>query len=298
MANGLKRATKGWATLGALCAMLVTAPAFGQAALERIKQRGVVTVGYRDDAPPFSSKDKAGKPVGYSLDLCQPIAASLIQQAGIAPTAVKYLAVAVDQLERYVKGGNVDLMCAATSDTPERRKSMDFSSPIYVSSVMLLVRKDAKVQSAAQLAGAKPVSVIDRTTAAQAVEAYAKQKNLALTVAKSVAPDAALGQLKLGWASAYARDDVLMAMQLMALPDARDYMVLPEALSSENIAIAFASGDAALHKTVEQALAEAHKSGAWASAYERWFMKPIAPANQPLNLPMSEALKSSLAKLR
>ncbi len=294
----LKRATRGRITLGALCAMLVTAPAFGQAALERIKQRGIVTVGYRDDAPPFSSKDKTGKAVGYSLDLCQPIAASLAQQAGIAPSAVKYLAVAVDQLERYVKGGNVDLMCAATSDTPERRKSMDFSPPIFVSSVMLLVRKDAKVQSAAQLAGGKPVAVIDKTTAAQAVQAYAKQKNLALTVARSVAPDAALGQLKLGWASAYARDDVLLAMQLMALPDAGDYMMLPEALSSEGIAVAFASGDAALHKTVVQALTHAHQSGAWSAAYERWFMKPIAPANRPLNLPMSEALKASLVNLR
>ena len=268
-----------WLALAALCAVTAASPAHSQA------------------APPFSSKDQAGHPVGCSLDLCQPIAARLAQQAGLAPTAVRYLAVAVDQLERYVKGGNVDLMCAATSDTPERRKVMDFSPPIFVSSVMLLVLKQANVSSSAQLSGGKPVAVIDRTTAAQAVERYAQQKGLALTVAKSVNPEAALGQVKLGWAAAYARDDVLLAMQLVALPDARLYTVLPEALSSENIAIAFPPGDAVLQKTVAQVLTEAHKSGAWGTAYERWFLKPVAPANQPLNLPMSEALKTALGKL-
>ena len=46
------------------------------------------------------------------------------------------------------------------------------------------------------------------------------------------------------------------------------------------------------------ALSEARESGAWAAAYERWFMKPIAPANVALNIPMSDALKASIAKLK
>ena len=298
MKSLLKNTSTVWLTLCAMGGVLGMNTAFAQVGIERIKQRGVVTVGYREDAAPFSSKDASGKPVGYSLDLCNPIAASLAKQAGLAPTAVRHLAVATDQQERYVKGAQVDLMCAATSDTPERRANMGFSPPIFVSSVKLLVRKDSKIGSIDQLVGAKPVAVIDRTTAAKAVETYAKQNNLALSVDRSVAPDAALGQLKLGWASAYARDEVLLTMQLVTSPNTRDYVILPQPISAEDIAIALPPSDPGLNKAVLLALIEARDSGAWAAAYERWFMKPIAPANVALNIPMSDALKASIAKLK
>jgi glutamate/aspartate transport system substrate-binding protein len=280
-----------WLACGAMAG-----PALGQAALERIKQRGQVTLGYRDDAPPFSFAH-AGRPAGYTLDLCLPMAARLAQQAGLPATALRFLAVPVDQRERFVKGGNVDLLCGAMSDTVERRASVDFSPPIFVTAVKVLVRKKDKFTAMAQLGG-KPITVIDRTTAGPAVAGYAKQKGLAFTVDKSVGPDAALGQLKLGWVAGYARDDVLLAMQLATLPDRADYLLLPEALSSENIAIAFAKDDVALQKLVTQVLVEQRTSGAWAASYERWFMQPIGPAKVALNIPMSDALKASITKLQ
>lgn len=268
-----------------------------QATLERIKLRGQVTIGYRVDAAPFSYSDKTGAATGYAVEMCQPIAAKLAAQAGVASTAIRYLAVPGDQLERYVKGSNVDLFCSATSDTAERRKSMDFSAPIYIASVKVLVRKQDKVNSFAQLGG-KAVSVIDRTTASAAVSGHAAKTGVAVTLAKAVNAEAALGQLKLGWAAGYARDDVLLAVQLSNLPEAADYTTLGDVLSSENIAIGMPPGDAALKALVQQALSESAKSGQWSQTYERWFMKPVAPASQALNLPMSAALQASISALR
>ncbi len=289
---------RGWMGRGLLAGLVglvwaaMAGPALGQAALERIKQRGQVTLGYRDDAPPFSFSH-AGRPVGYTLDLCLPMAARLAQQAGLPATAVRYLAVPVDQRERFVKGGNVDLLCGAMSDTAERRASVDFSPPLFVASVKVLVRKKDKYTALAQLGG-KPITVIDRTTAGPALAGYAKQQGLAFSIDKSVGPDAALGQLKLGWVAGYARDDVLLAMQLAGMPDRADYLLLPEALSSENIAIAFAKGDVLLQKLVAQVLVEQRHSGAWAASYQRWFMQPIGPGKVVLNLPMSDALKAAM----
>jgi len=273
------------------------AGAQAQSAMDRIKLRGQVTIGYRVDAAPFSYADKSGAVTGYAVELCQPIAAKLATQAGIAPTAIRYLAVPGDQLERYVKGANVDLFCSATSDTAERRKSMDFSAPIYVASVKVLVRKQDKITAFAQLGG-KAVSVIDRTTASAAVSGHAAKTGVAVTLAKAVNAEAALGQLKLGWAAGYARDDVLLAVQLSSLPEAAEYTTLADVLSSENIAIGMPPGDAALKALVQQALTDSAKSGQWAQTYERWFMKPVAPAAQALNLPMSAALQSSISALR
>jgi glutamate/aspartate transport system substrate-binding protein len=295
MVHSAKKLFKASWLLALSCTFVL--PVQAQKVLERIKQRNSVTIGYRDDASPFSFKDKDGNPQGYAVELCQAIAPRLAQQAGLPGATVRYLAVQVDQIERYVKGANVDLFCSATSDTAERRKSMDFSAPVFVTSVKVLVRKQDNIKAVADLGG-KTLAVIDKTTAAQTVASYATQKGLALSVAKSVGADAALGQLRLGWVVGYARDDVLLAAQLAGATDGRDYTLLAEPLASENIAIAFPPGDAVLAKAVNQSLLESYKSGTLAASYDRWFTKPIAPSGQSLNLPMPDSLKVSLERIK
>jgi glutamate/aspartate transport system substrate-binding protein len=285
------------AVIGFIAGSLLVSAALAQPqSLERIAQRKSLTIGYRDDAAPFSSKDASGNAVGYAVEICQSIAAKVAQQAGIPGTAIRYLAVPLDQMERYVKGSNVDLFCSATSDTVARRKVMNFSAPIFIASTKVLTRKKDNVKSFAVLGG-KSVVVIDKTTAMGAVVSFASQKGLAISEVAAVGSDAALGQLRLGWVAGYARDDVLLSMQLAAAADAKDYALLPDALSNESIAIAYQKDDAALGTTVRQALVELHKSGGLAVIYNKWFTKAIAPMGQSLNLPMSSALKASLDAL-
>lgn len=45
--------------------------------LKSIQQRGAVLIGYREGSPPFAFLNKAGQPVGFSLDLCRGIAADI-----------------------------------------------------------------------------------------------------------------------------------------------------------------------------------------------------------------------------
>jgi ABC-type amino acid transport substrate-binding protein len=45
--------------------------------LDRIGQDKIIRIAYRDDAPPFSSKDKIGEPVGFMVDLCREVAKKL-----------------------------------------------------------------------------------------------------------------------------------------------------------------------------------------------------------------------------
>ena len=42
--------------------------------LKTINDRGTILIGYRETALPFSFLNKAGQPVGFSLDLCHGIA--------------------------------------------------------------------------------------------------------------------------------------------------------------------------------------------------------------------------------
>ena len=45
--------------------------------LKTIKDRGTILIGYREGAVPFSFLNKAGQPVGFSLDLCHGIASDV-----------------------------------------------------------------------------------------------------------------------------------------------------------------------------------------------------------------------------
>jgi glutamate/aspartate transport system substrate-binding protein len=285
-------------SMAAAFAWLAALPAaHAGSTLDRIAQREQLNLGYRSDAPPFSYHDAKGQPIGYSVELCRAIAQRI--QAGINKPAMKVrtIAVAADQLGRVVASGGVDLMCAGTSDTPERRKTMDFSPPIFLSSVKFLVRDPAKYGAVAQLKG-QTVAVIGRTTAQAAVEAYSTQSGLALKVSRVVSPEAAFSQLVLGQAAAYARDEILLLGQRAADPQAAGYALLPDAISTEVIAIAMPRGDAELQKLVQEALSEMARDGRLQAAYERWFVQPTPGKAKPLNLPMSAELKAAFDKMR
>ena len=50
--------------------------------LDRIKETGTVRFGYREDAAPLSYLDEDKKPAGYSVLICDAVAASLGRQLG------------------------------------------------------------------------------------------------------------------------------------------------------------------------------------------------------------------------
>lgn len=280
-----------------LAGALVPAASAQDAGLSRIAQRGQLNIGFREDAPPFSFLDGKRQPIGYSVDLCRAMADQIRQDMGKPTLRTKWIVVPADQLERVVSSGGVDLMCAGTSNTTARRMRMAFSPPVFISSVRFMVRTGDKLASARDLKG-RTVAVLGRTTTEPAVKAFSDSEGLDLKFSRVVSPDAALSQLQLKQAAAFARDDVLLLNQqaMQAQPGA--FVLLPEKLSTEVIAIALPKGDEALQRAVDQALAKLVRAGQVDVMYERWFVKPHEGARAGLNLPMPPELKAELDKLR
>ena len=74
--------------------LMAAAAALGGASagtLDRIGQDKTIRIAYREDAPPFSSKDKIGEPVGFMVDLCREVAKKLADRffERLAETAAK-----------------------------------------------------------------------------------------------------------------------------------------------------------------------------------------------------------------
>ena len=91
-------------------------------ALQRIKAAGVMRIGYREHAVPFSFGGPGALPYGYSIDICQAIVESVAQAIGVALLRVEYRRVTPSDRIEQVVDGRIDLECGATTNTAERRK--------------------------------------------------------------------------------------------------------------------------------------------------------------------------------
>ncbi len=273
-------------------AMLLAPAVWAQTTLERVKSRSLLVVGYFDNASPFSfANGKAA--MGYSIDLCAPIIERIARASGAKDLRVVYQAVEIGRAVNLLRNGAIDLMCANLSDTSARRRLVAFSPPIYYAAVRVLVRSSDKLGSVQQLAG-KSIVQLGGSTARGALDAYAASKGLKWQVSNVLEHDAAMSQLQLGQADGYARDGILLNDAILALKDPAQFMLLPERLSSEPIAIAYRRADPALQKLVDLSIVEAMRSGQFSEVYDKWFTRPIPPSNKALNLPMSPELRSLL----
>ncbi len=281
-------------TLVGLVAASVCSASLGRGMLDRIAEKGQINLGYSESSAPFSFKID-GAPVGYSVDICRSVAERIKQETGKPQLQVNFVPVDSDQLLRVVGSGFVDVMCGAVSDTPLRRKFMAFSSPIFLTSVKLLVRESGPRALADLRKGT--VAVLGRTTAESAVSGTSASRGMSLKVSRVVNPEAALSQLRLKQADAWARDEVLLLGAVERWAEPREFRLLDDVLSTEIIALAMPPDDK-LAAVVDKALAAEVRSGRIDDLYDRWFVQPNPMSKRGLNLPMSPGLRFEFDKLR
>ena len=81
-----------------------TANSLAGTTLERIKQTGVVNLGFREDSLPFSYKNaEQGAPLGYSIDVCNALVDALKAETGKSLTVTLTVCVAVPAALAAVK---------------------------------------------------------------------------------------------------------------------------------------------------------------------------------------------------
>lgn len=101
-------------------------------------------VGMELKYPPFETKDENGKPAGASVMLAEALGTYLGREIEIVETDYSSLIPSLEQ-------GNIDLIISSMTITPAREEVVDFSNPYTNSQLMMLVYKDSKVMSPADL---------------------------------------------------------------------------------------------------------------------------------------------------
>lgn len=246
----IRRTVLGVATL-ALAA--VAAPAWAQAApadtLAKVASSKTITLGVRTDAEPFSYLDAAGKPAGFSWNLCQ----AIVQQIGEelkTSIAVKFEPVSLSDSFTLLKSGKIDLHCGITSNTAARLAEVDFSDTFYVSRVVAAYRaNDAKHASPREFGR---TGVLRGSTAQGLMQTYAAKKaaTLMLGPVRQVASySEGVQQLK------SQAIDTLVADELM-IPQDPAIALRRDQLTVEPYALVMRKGDTAFVDAVDRALAK------------------------------------------
>lgn len=260
-------------------------------ALKRIRDAGVVRIGYREGAVPFAFAGRDGSVHGYSIDICGAIVEEISEAVGGRRLRVEFRRVTPADRIDQVADGRVDLECGATTVTAERRGRVAFSPLIFVAGTRLLVKRGGAVRSERDLAGRKVV-VARGTTNEAAMRALATKGGRAFEL--QVADDfpSALESLATGAVDAVAADDVLIAGFLARSDPRGNYAMVGAALSHEPYGIVFARGDAALDEVVRSAFRRLAASREIRWIYDKWFLRSL-PSGVRLGLPMSLELERS-----
>ena len=268
--------------------------------LKAIRDRGTVLIGYRENAAPFAFTNRAGQPVGFSVDICHGIAAEVARRLGLdllepeAPSwqkgvRIAYVPVAADARLPMVTSGAIDVECGSTTANDERAKAVAFSPTIFLAGVKLLAPADGKAVSSYRDLAGRRLAVAGGTTTAPVVRALAGRVSPPITVVEQPSVDAAYAQLSAGTVDAMASDDILLSGLIATKPDGRRFAVTGDYLSYEPYAIMFRKDDPGFAEAVRASFEAMATSDALTTNYRKWFESPL-PGGENLRLPMSAQL--------
>ena len=276
-----------------LCPSMAFAQAEGT--LAKIKETGVITLGYRESSVPFSYLNGTA-PVGLSIDLCQKVVEEVKRVTGRADLNVRMQGVSAANRIPLLQNGTIDLECGNTTNNIERNKQVAFSINTYYTGTTFLVKKGSSIRSIADLKG-KKVAGQTGTTNLLVVRKLDREKNLDMNM--SVVKDHSEGVLMLqsGRIDAYLADDIVLIGLRSKISDPENWEVVGEPLQVEPCGLVMRKDDLAFKKLVDGVLMAAIKGGEFKTLYKKWFNSPIPPAGTSLGLPMSAQFEETLNKL-
>ena len=106
--------------------------------LTRIRDTGVIVLGYRPASLPFSYLDAQLRPTGYTVELCDRVVAAVRDRLQLPDLEVRRVEVASATRMPLVINGTLDLECGITTHTAERARSQAFSLTIFVAETRLM----------------------------------------------------------------------------------------------------------------------------------------------------------------
>lgn len=227
--------------------------AFAGSTLDKVMEKGVITVGNSPDYPPFESIGDSGVRVGFDIDLLN----AVTKKMGVQ---INWVTMEFAAIVTAVQSGQVDMGMSGFSITPERSEQVSFSAPYIASGQVIVTRNDSSIQSVADLKG-KKIAVQLGTTGEQQAD-----KIEGATVVKPESYNIAFMMLHNNAADAVIAD-LSVADEFMKRGT---FKRVGEPLSFEEFAMISRKGNTDLLNTLNNALEEVKKDGSYDAIVKKW----------------------------
>lgn len=258
---------------------------------DRVKRGGSMVLAHRESSVPFSYVDANKKPIGYAVELCQKIAGAVGRKVGVKNVPLDYLLVTAANRIAAIESGKADLECGSTTNNAERRMSVAFTIPHFITGARMLVNKDSHVERIEDLMMGKTLVSTKGTTPLKAVDQANKERLLRIIILEAPDHARAVEMVEKGQAEAFVMDDVLLYGLAAGRPDPGALKVVGKFLTTEPLAIMLTKNDPEFKKVVDDEMRRLILDGEIYPIYSKWFANPIPPSNVALNIPINYLLK-------
>ena len=257
--SGARRRRRAGAWAVATIVLALATGAEAESVLDAVRARGALRVGIKADAPPFSSLDARGRPVGFEVDLARFFARVLFDDDTRAQLVPVTTATRFGELE----AGRVDLLLATITATPERRTVAELSDPYFISASLILVPADSRVEGLGDLAGRR-VAVVRGSI--QERDVAEVQSRALVNPVGSVAEG--VRSIKARQADAFVYDDVVL---LGLARDDQALRVTGAPIGPRPYVAAARKGETRLIRWVNGWLAKMRRDGTYAAMWQPYF---------------------------
>ena len=259
--------------------------------LRKIKETGVITLGFRDSSVPFSYLDDTQQPVGYAMDICYQIVVAVKAELKLDTLKVKLNPVTAAARIPLMANGTIDLECGASTNNVERQKQVAFTNTHFLTASRYVTKVASNIKKIDDLKGKTVVSTAGTTNIRQVTEANAARK-LGLTILAAKDHPEAFLMVETDRAAAFVMDDILLASLVASSKAPKAYTISEDAFSlPEPYGIMLRNNDASFKRIADAATAALYKSPEGAALYAKWFTSPIPPRGLNLSVPLNPSMK-------
>lgn len=279
--------------LFAITLLAAASAAFAQSnTLEKIANSGEITLGVRESSGLGYTLGN-GKYVGFHTEMAENIVKDLEKDTGKTIT-IKYQPVTSQNRIPLVTNGTVDLECGSTTNNQARQKDVDFALTTYVEEVRMATKKDSGIKSVADLNG-KKVAVTTGTTSVQTLRKNKRAEGVQFNEVMGKDHADSFLLLETGRADVFVMDGSILAANISKSRNPGDYAIVGEVLNVEPIACMLRKNDDAFKAAVDKSIERQMKDGTLLALWDKWFLKPIPPANTTVGLELSDSTKNAWA---
>jgi len=283
----------------ALAVALAAGPAGAEeltGTLKKIKETGIVNIGYRDSSIPFSYLDDNQKPIGFAIDICLAIVEAVKKQLKLDKLTVEFNPVTSSTRIPLLANGTIDLECGSTTNNPDRLKQVAFTNTHFLTATRFISKKSSKLNSIDDLKGKSVASTSGTTNIRQLTEANAA-RNLGINIIPAKEHAESFLMVETDRAVAAVLDDILLASFAAGSKEPEAFVISTDAFSKpEPYGIMLRKDDPAFKKVADDATAALYQGAEGQKLYDKWFMQKIPPKNLNLNVPIGAELKKAFAK--